>query len=223
MRQLRTPFLLTLVLSLSLGSVLYGQGTAHSSKGSLTVEVTDSSGAIVQNADFTLLGAAGERKTKTDGRGVGVFYNLAPGVYGARVTFQGFRTAEVRNTVVKASKRTPVKVSMEPGAVTETVQVSENATSADTSSASTNSTLSNDVIQRIPVARNVAGLFALAPGAAPGGGTDTTNTPNQAYNPSISGSSGLENQYIIDGVNATDQGFDAFGVWSTQYGSLGAA
>jgi hypothetical protein len=66
----------------------------------------------------------------------------------------------------------------------------------------------------LPVTRNVTSLLYIAPGVADGGGTGTAN-------PSISGASGLENQYIIDGINDTDTGYGGFGVYSEVYGSLG--
>ena len=44
-----------------------------------------------------------------------------------------------------------------------------------------------------------------------------------AANPSISGGSGLDNQYVIDGVNVTNQGYGALGSYSIIFGSLGNA
>ena len=40
-------------------------------------------------------------------------------------------------------------------------------------------------------------------------------------NPSIEGSSGLENQYVVDGVNITNGGYGALGSYSIVFGSLG--
>ena len=42
-------------------------------------------------------------------------------------------------------------------------------------------------------------------------------------NPSISGGSGLENQYVVDGVNITNSGYGALGSYSIVFGSLGNA
>jgi hypothetical protein len=42
-------------------------------------------------------------------------------------------------------------------------------------------------------------------------------------NPSISGGSGLDNQYVVDGVNVTNQGYGALGSYSIVFGSLGNA
>ena len=42
-------------------------------------------------------------------------------------------------------------------------------------------------------------------------------------NPSIGGASGLDNQYVVDGVNITNQGYGALGSYSIVFGSLGNA
>jgi len=54
----------------------------------------------------------------------------------------------------------------------------------------------------------------LAPGVTSGGGTGYSN-------PAISGSSGLENLYVADGVSINDPAFGGLGVWSHGYGPLG--
>jgi hypothetical protein len=60
----------------------------------------------------------------------------------------------------------------------------------------------------------VTSLFYLAPGA-------TDSLGGGRANPSISGGSALDNQYIADGVNITDSAFGGLGVFSRQYGTLG--
>ncbi|HZY09001.1 MAG TPA: hypothetical protein VFE69_14690, partial [Ilumatobacteraceae bacterium] len=44
-----------------------------------------------------------------------------------------------------------------------------------------------------------------------------------AANPSISGGTGLENLYIVDGANVTNTGYGGLGSYSTTFGSLGNA
>lgn len=206
--------LFVLILLCGIPSVLYAQAGADTSKGSVSVEVLDASGAVIQNAAITLTGPTGSQKTSSDTRGQAVFYNLIPGTYSVKVEFQGFRAYEVHNIQVSAARRTPIQARLEPGTITETVSVTESAIRVDTSSTTTGANLTADTISNLPVARNITALFSLAPGAAPGGGTGSAN-------PSISGATGLENQYIIDGINTTDQGYGAFGVWSNVYGSMG--
>jgi hypothetical protein len=214
MKRIVSTWLVVLLVGLGVASFLYAQGSMDPSKGQVAVEVLDSSGAVIQNAKVTLSGPTGSSKAVTDVRGQVVFYNLIPGTYSVKVEFEGFRTFEVQNLGVAASQRPGVQARLEPGSVNETVQVSENAVKIDTSSTTTGATISADAMANLPIARNVTALLSLSPGVVDGGGTG-------AANPSISGGSGLENQYIIDGVNATDTGFGAFGVWSVSYGSMG--
>ena len=45
---------------------------------------------------------------------------------------------------------------------------------------------------------------------------------SQRRNPSISGSSGLNNQCVVDGVNITNTGYGGVGVYTVYFGSLGS-
>lgn len=203
-----------LLLTLVTSPWAFGQAGADSSKGSVSVSVLDSSGGVVPNATVTLSGPTGSRSVTTDSRGEAVFFGVIPETYTAKVEFKGFRATEIKNIVVRPNERSSLRAELQPGAVTEVVQVSENAARVDTTTTTVGSNISQDLYQNLPIARNITALFSLAPGVASGGGTGSAN-------PSISGSSGLENLYIIDGINTTDTGYGAFGVWSNVYGSLG--
>lgn len=209
-----STFVVLLIIALGSGS-LFGQAGSDSSKGSVSIDVVDSSSAIVQGATVTLTGPAGAQKTTSDVRGRVVFYNLAPGTYGIKVEFQGFRTSEIGSFDVNANRRASLRVVLEPGAVTETIQVSEKVATIDTASTTTGGVLATEQIANIPMGRNITSLFGLSAGVADGGGTG-------AANPSISGASGLENQYIIDGINTTDPGYGGFGIYNGNYGSVGS-
>src|SRR5262249_4136075 len=76
--------------------------------------------------------------------------------------------------------------------------------------------LDAELISRVPVGRRVSDTLYMAPGVSTGGSVGSAN-------PSISGASGLENQYVIDGVNVTNQGYGALGSYSITFGSLGNA
>jgi len=60
--------------------------------------------------------------------------------------------------------------------------------------------IDSQMLARIPVNRTLADTMYLAPGVSSGGGTGRSN-------PSMSGASGLENQYLVDGVNITNPGY----------------
>src|SRR5207248_9830150 len=86
----------------------------------------------------------------------------------------------------------------------------------DTTSTTTGAVLSSEMFSNVPIGRRLSDTLYMAPGVGTGGSVG-------AANPSISGGSGLENQYVIDGVNVTNQGYGAFGAYSTVFGSLGNA
>ncbi|HZT30012.1 MAG TPA: TonB-dependent receptor [Bryobacteraceae bacterium] len=200
----------------------FAQAGSDSSKGSIAVEVHDTSGAVIPSASVTLTGPEGDKKASADARGQVVFFGLVPGDYSVTVEVKGFRQYQAQAIHVIANQRSALTATLEPGTLTETVQVLETATAVDTSSTTIGVTMTDAQYQNMPVQRNVASLFSMAPGAAPGLGTDNLQSPKQSFNPSIGGASGLENQYIIDGINTTDQGYGAFGVWSNTYGSMGS-
>ncbi len=105
---------------------------------------------------------------------------------------------------------------MQVGGVTETVTITSVAPTIDTTSTTTGAVISSDMLQRVPVGRRVSDTLYVAPGVQTGGSVGQAN-------PSISGASGLENQYVIDGVNVTNQGYGALGSYSGVFGSLGNA
>jgi hypothetical protein len=104
-------------------------------------------------------------------------------------------------------------VNLEPGGNSEVVEVTAESAGVDVAATKLETSLNDTFYSQIPVSRNVTGLFYAAAGVADGGGTGTAN-------PSIGGSSGLENQYVADGVNITDGSFGGIGVFSRNYGSL---
>src|SRR5207245_7776678 len=76
--------------------------------------------------------------------------------------------------------------------------------------------ITSELLERVPVGRDIGSTLYLAPGVSSSG------TAGHA-NPSIAGGSGLDNQYVIDGVNVTNQGYGALGSYSIVFGSLGNA
>jgi hypothetical protein len=186
-----------------------------SARGNLSGLVYDSSQSLVPGAEVTVTGPIGSLTQNTSGQGSFLFSTLIPGLYTVRVQKPGFKVSEVGNVEVLINKTTSVSVTLEPGAVTQVVEVAAASLTIDTSASSVNSDLADTFYENIPVARGVANLFYLAPGVVSG-----LNTGNS--NPAISGSSGLENLYVADGVSINDPAFGGLGVWSRAYGALGS-
>jgi hypothetical protein len=182
-------------------------------KGDLGGTVMDSSGAVVTGAKVTMVGPIGTKATTTDADGHFEFDLLTPGPYSIRAEASGFKATEVKQVQVFVNRRSTMRVTLEPGGASEVVEVSAASAGVDETSTKLETSLNDDFYSQIPVSRNVTGLFYAAAGVNDGGGTGQAN-------PSIGGSSGLENQYIADGVNITDGSFGGIGVWSRNYGPL---
>jgi outer membrane receptor protein involved in Fe transport len=205
--------LMAFVLSICLTTHLSAQELSGT-KGGLQGVVTDSSGAVIPGATVTVIGASDTRKLTTDTAGHWVAIDLTPGPYTISVEREGFSKTQTKSIDAEINRINGVNLVLKTGAVAETVQVDATATSIDTGTTALSSNLTASFYSQVPVARDVGSLFYTAPGVTNSGGTGTAN-------PSVDGATGLENQYIADGVNITDGGYGGIGVYSPIYGSLG--
>ena len=198
-------------LVLLLTAALFAQESAV--KGSLGGLVLDPTGAVVVSAAITLTGPTGTKSTTTDSEGRFNFSLLTPGQYAVSAQKAGFKVVQTKDIEVFTNKTSSVRLTLLPGAINETVEVTASTVTVDTSSSSVSTNLNDNFYENLPVARNVTGLFYASAGVTSGGATGSAN-------PSISGGSGLENQYVADGVNITDGAFGGIGVYSRNYGPL---
>src|SRR5580765_6130906 len=202
-----------LVLSLVPGLVAMAQDS--SVKGNLGGVVVDSTGAVIPGAKVTLTGPNGTQTINRENDGNFLFSRLAPGTYSLKVEKQGFKAADAKGVQVEVGRTASIRMELQPGSATETVEVSAEAITVDTASTASGSNLSDTFYSKVPTQRNVSGLFYVAPGVTDSGGAGQSN-------PSISGSSGLENLYVADGVNITDAAFGGLGIFTRQYLSVGS-
>ncbi|HEY0785918.1 MAG TPA: carboxypeptidase regulatory-like domain-containing protein, partial [Acidobacteriaceae bacterium] len=185
-----------------------------STQGGLAGQITDTTGAVVPGAKVTVTGSEGARTTTTDGAGHFAVGSLTPGRYTVTVEMTGFKSEEAKNLEVVINRLSSVSLTLQAGAVAETVEVTATTTEIDTGSTAIGENLTDSFYNAVPVSRNVGSLFATSPGVVNSGGAGTSN-------PSIGGASGLENQYYADGVSIGDAGYGGLGVYSPTYGSLG--
>ena len=185
-----------------------------STTGVIEGRVRDQAGNPVADATMTGIANRSPSATVTDSQGRYTLANLPPGIYKVRAEATGKASVVLDSVVVSINTRTRVDVTMVEGQ-TETVTVTSEAPVVDTKSVTTGGNFKvANFIDQIPVGRNLAATLTLAPGVESGGGTGKGNN-------SISGSSGLENSYIVDGVNITSTGYGGIGTFNNVYGSLG--
>ena len=211
-RSLGLVFVAALLILFSFPALAQDLG---STRGNLSGLVYDSSKSLVPGAEVTITGPIGNQVQTTSEQGSFLFSNLIPGIYSIRVQKAGFKVANIKSAEVLINRTASVEVILETGQVSEVVEVSAASVTVDTSTSAVTSNIADTFFENIPVQRGVSSLFYLSPGAVDGIQTGGNN-------PSISGSSGLENSYIADGVSINDPAFGGLGVWARSYGALGS-
>ena len=214
MLMFRRWFVGFVVLTVMMAASIPAMGQESAVKGSIEGVVVDASGGSVPGAKVTVTGPTGSRTTTTDEQGNFSFPLLIPGKYSVKVEKQGFKAVTASDLEVLTNRVSSFRPVLETGSITETVEVTGSAITVDTTTTSIGSNLNDTFYEKLPIPRGVASLFYLAPGVAGGGASGKSN-------PSISGGSGLENQYVADGVDITDSAFGGLGIFSRVYGSLG--
>ena len=188
--------------------------TQQPTTGSMSGRVTDESGAALQGATVTLTSGQGASAHVTDRTGRFLAPYLTPGTYAVRVELDGFGTAERHDVEVRLGQRAELAFSLPVGTFAEAVDVKGASPVVDFSSASASTNLEGSLLSQVPVGRALGDILYLAPGVSSGGGTGTPN-------PSMAGASGLENQYVVDGVAVNEPRHGTLGVYSEDYGALG--
>jgi len=190
-----------------------GHGWTQETTGSITGRVSDPQGLAVPGATVTVTGPQGSQTFTADQEGRFNAPFLTPGIYSVRTELQGFKATEQKNVVVRLGQRVDLPVTMQVGGLTETVEVTGGSPTIDVTTTTVGATINAELLQRVPIGRRFSDALYIAPGV--------TTSGAGAANPSIAGGSGLENQYVVDGVNITNAGYGALGSYSIYHGSLG--
>src|SRR5215475_3092427 len=143
-----------------------------SNTGTVAGTVVDPSGAAVVDATVTMIDPATNttRTTPTNDAGRYIFANVTPAVYNVTVTKAGFRTAKLTNQVVNVSTTLTLNITMELGAVTQTVEVTATGSDLQTMNATVGNTVAGDQLQNLPsIQRDAATFVTLQPGVSPDG------------------------------------------------------
>jgi Carboxypeptidase regulatory-like domain/TonB-dependent Receptor Plug Domain len=202
---------LTTVALILVASVCAGQ---DATTGAIGGRITDSSGAPLPGATVTVTSAQGARTVVSGADGRYLAPYLTPGSYDVRAQLDGFRPEERLEVEVLLAQRAHADFVLAPKAYSESVEVEGTTPAVEMTSAMTSTSLERAQLARLPVDRRLSNAFYLAPGVSGSGGAG-------ASNPSISGASGLENEYVVDGVTINDPKSGGLGVSPRFYGSMG--
>jgi hypothetical protein len=160
--------------------------------------VTDPQGASVPGAQVEVVQTATGQNfhAVTDDKGYWALPSLQTGGYKVTVTHTGFRSATNGNVTLDAGVPATVKVTLEVGAATETVEVTAGAEIVQSTSATVSSTLQGGQINDLPfTSHNVTELIASQPG---------TQSADGVRYATINGLPQTTINITIDGINVQD-------------------
>jgi hypothetical protein len=178
--------------------------------------IKDPAGAVLPNVTVQLKNTAtGSSATaQTDSDGNYQFNNVKIGVYRISAELTGFSTALADNINVVVNARQRVDLTLQTGAVTESIVITDAAALLETDSSVRGQVVQKQQIVSLPLnGRSYANLVLLAPGvresstnAATGGGREA------AFN--VNGLRATFNNFLLDGVDnnaygTSNQGFSS--------------
>ena len=184
----------------------------ESTTGTIFGRVVDEQDALVPGVTVTVTSEQGAKTTVTDERGRFRMPYLTPGLHSVRAELTGFVPVTYDQVQVRLGGRTELVFTLRVGAMTEQVTVTGASPVVDVTSTTIGGTIKSDLLHKVPVGRQLADTLYVIPGVSSGG---------QSGQASIAGGAGLDNQYHIDGVNVSDNGFGSLGVYSRSYASMG--
>ena len=180
---------------------------AQEFRGSITGAVTDSSGAVVADANIEAqnIDTNSVERTRTNSSGLYVLPFLAIGHYNLSASATGFKKAVRNNIELRVSDRVQVDFKMEIGAVSEEVTVSAQGALLETQDASHGQVIDSKAVIDAPIlGRNSVMLTILSTGitwANPEPANSERPWDNNGMeNFNMNGSQGLTNNFLLDGI-----------------------
>src|SRR5688572_3895049 len=194
--QICSVLLLTIVACQS----VYGQTVV----GRISGTVQDSNGASVPNASVKVINNANnaERTVTTDENGFYTVTNLPVGTYTIEAEQKGYKKALISGQNVTADARVTVDIRLEPGEVSETVEiVATGVETVNTTSGEVSRVIDRQQVQNLALnGRNYIQLLSLVPGVALLNDDQLELTTSLATNnQSINGNRGQTNNVTVDG------------------------
>jgi hypothetical protein len=193
----------------SLLFILGQSAHAQVDEGAVTGIVQDTTGAVVPNAQVTLLNIDQgiSLNTKTDNAGSYTFSPVRIGRYTVSVTAQGFEKTTQSNVTVQVAQTVQVNVQLKPGASTETVYVNTAPPLMQTQEASVGQTIGSQEVNNLPLnGRNFTFLAQLGAGMQTPQADTRGNAASGAF--SANGLRPAQNNYLLDGIDNNSNAVD---------------
>jgi hypothetical protein len=160
--------------------------------GSIKGVVTDTEGQPVPGVNITLTSPALMGKVTDVSRQDGAyrFVLLPPGVYTLLAEMQGFQTVRQESVDIRLGLTVTLNIKMPQATLEEEITVVGGSPVVDVKASTTEVLLNSEMLQNLPIGRNLATIISLTPGTV-------------SYN-NVKGGTAAGNTYQIDGLNAND-------------------
>ncbi len=198
-----------LVSSLLLTAGLYAQAVAVSE---VSGTVSDPSAKYIVGAQVTMTNrdTKSVHATVTGNDGHYVISNLSPGPYSLDVKAPGFKDYRQSGIILEVAHNIAVNVAMTVGSVTETIEVTANASMVETKDSAISEVMDATKISELPLnGRNLTALLTLTGGGTSAPAGDLTGSKNiQGSNGSgtfsVAGGQANGVNYLLDGGDNND-------------------
>jgi Carboxypeptidase regulatory-like domain len=194
-----------LAILLVLPNGAWGQDNA-----TITGTVTDTSGAVVPNAEISLTNPATGQIRKAVSNSVGSyrFANAGVGTYTLSTSVTGFQSYTLTGVVVNVAQTLEENISLKVGGEGQTVTVVADSLQVQTETSAVTTLMSGEQVSQLATnGRNVTSLAALGLGVSnnlpPFGGVNALTSANGI---SFNGTRSTHNIYMLDGGEQNDRG-----------------
>ncbi|HYN25472.1 MAG TPA: TonB-dependent receptor, partial [Pyrinomonadaceae bacterium] len=204
---LRGSILLIAVLSLQIVSLQTPVLSQQAASATLTGTVTDPNEAVVAGVNIAATQKATgiRRETVSNGEGLYVLSNLAPGDYDLRIEAKGFTTKITKTPVsLQVGQTVTLNVPLEIGVSASTiVDLESHRALIDNSASLVHGVIDSGEVESLPLnGRNFLELALLIPGNAPAPNFDPTKTNTVVI--SSAGQLGRGGNVTVDGADNND-------------------
>jgi hypothetical protein len=211
-------YLWRIVIGLALAAVAT-PASSQTLYGSLVGVVKDAQGSVIPGATVTIVNTETNltRETVSDVQGAYNFINVLAGRYDVKVALQGFRESVRSGVPVTNGQISRTDMTLEVGALSETVTVKSEAELLQTDKADVHTELKSDEITNLPLNqfRNYQALVVLVPGSLPPTFQNAeTDTPQRSLNMTVNGQSGAANTTLTDGTRNVNVGMPYHNIYN---------
>src|SRR5262249_12629968 len=195
----------TLVLSLALAFLSFSLVQAQSTYGSVAGVITDSSGAVIVDAQVILtnLGTSEKRTQSTGTDGLYSFVTVIPAQYCVEAEKEGFKRLTRGPVVVEVQQSARIDIVMQIGMVSEVLNLTAETPLLQSETSSLGQVVEQREANELPLnGRNIFNLAALSPAVVPQGESNDTPVGKNIFawaNYQIGGSFANQGAEYLDG------------------------